>query len=113
MSNTIAVQTAQGISNMPVMHKNRALQVVQVPTKLEGVVFYNTTHDNGLRLPNTDTDVLEDAILICNWCVENFPEFAKTDLDVSKISTFRANEFKRELEKFRVMDLRDWERDYE
>ena len=113
MINTILVQTTQGAISMPVMHKNRALQVIQAPTCAEGMYFYNTVHDNGLKLPNTDTDVLEDAIGICDWCAENFPEFTKVDLDISKVFTTRKEEFKRKLEEFRFVELRDWERDYD
>ena len=96
MANTIQVQTTGGAIAMPVMHKNGALQVVQAPlVTLDDTqyVFYNTVHDNGLRLPSTDTDVLADAILICNWCAENFPEFAKENLNTANIPPARQKEF--------------------
>ena len=116
MANTIQVQTTGGAIAMPVMHKNGALQVVQAPLVTLGdsdtqYVFYNTVHDNGLRLPSTDTDVLADAILICNWCAENFPEFAKENLNTANIPPARQKEFSAKLRDYRFCELRDWEGD--
>ena len=117
MANTIQVQTTHGAIAMPVMHKNGALQVVQALVTLDSdtqYVFYNTVHDNGLRglrLPSTDTDVLADAILICNWCAENFPEFAKENLNIANISPARQKEFGAKLRDYRFCELRDWEDD--
>ena len=111
MTNTIQVQTAQGAIAMPIMHKNGALQVVQLETQNPEVVFYNTVHDNGLRLPSTDTDMLSDAILICDWCAEKFPEFAKEHLNILNISDSRKKEFSDQIRDYRFCELRDWEDD--
>lgn len=113
MTSTISVKTAQGAIAMPVMHKNGALQVVQVQTKAPEMVFYNTTHSNGLRLPHTDTDVLDDAILICDWCAVNFPEFTLENLNTANISLARQKQFKSTIENYRLVELRDWEREDE
>lgn len=101
MTNTISVATAQGWKQFPVMHKNGALQVVEVPTQDTNVVFYNTVHDNGFRLPETDTDVFSEAIKICNWSAENFSELAKEDLNIIDVSEFRKEQFREQLWKFR------------
>jgi hypothetical protein len=100
------VETAQGKIAMPVVHKNGALQVVRAQTQDPDVVFYNTVHDNGLRLPNTDIDVELEAILICNWCAENFPEFAKADLNLANITKTRQKEFKDKLWNFKFVELK-------
>jgi hypothetical protein len=91
---TIQVQTTQGTILLP-----------------ELIFFYNVVHDNGFRLPKTDTEIFADAMKICDWCAENFPEFAKEDLDISKISSFRKGQFNTQLHDFRVEVLRDWEDD--
>ena len=102
------VQTAQGFVAMPLVYKNGVLQVVRVQTQDPELVFYNTVHNNGLRVPNTDTEVVIDAILICDWCVKNFPEFAA---EIVVISKARRKEFKDQLYDFRFIDLKDWEDD--
>jgi hypothetical protein len=112
MTNTISVATNQGWQQMPVMHKNGALQVVEVQIKEpELMFFYNVVHANGFRLPKTDTENFADAMKICNWCVENFPEFAKTDLNILDISVERKEQFNEQLWRFRFEVLRDWEDD--
>ena len=104
MTNTMQVQTSQGFVAMPLVYKNGALQVVEAPTQNPEFFFYNTIHDNGLRVPETDTDIAINAILICDWCVENFPEFSTEIFEMSKA---RQDEFKERLHKFRVVQIRD------
>lgn len=110
MINTIAVQTAQGIINMPVMHKNGALQVIQKPSCAEGIYIYNTVHNNGLQLPLTDTGIVEDAIKICDWIAEYYPEFTKVDLDISRVPKSRTEEYKTRLHDFRLLNC-EWQDD--
>jgi hypothetical protein len=91
--NSISIQTAQGPKTVPVMYKKNALQVIQAHCSLTDTFFYNTVHNNGLKLPETDTDSISEAIKICDWCVENFPEFAEEDLDISTIPQGLKDEF--------------------
>ncbi|MCA6507236.1 MAG: hypothetical protein IM586_12535 [Pseudanabaena sp. M172S2SP2A07QC] len=91
--NSISIQTAQGYKNVSVMYKKNALQVIQAHCSLTDTFFYNTVHNNGLKLPETDTDSISEAIKICDWCVENFPEFAEEDLDISTIPQGLKDEF--------------------
>ena len=100
------VETAQGKIAMPVVYKNGALQVIRAQTQDPEVVFYNTVHDNGLRLPHTDVDKVAEAITICNWCAENFPGFAKADLNPANISKARQKEFKEKLWSFKFIELK-------
>ena len=100
------VQTIDGFVDMALMHKNGALQVVKSPTQDPELVFYNTVHNNGLKVPRTDTDIVSDAILICDWCVENFPELLAEPFNMSKA---RQDEFKDRLSEFRVVQIKDWE----
>ena len=93
MNSIISIQTAQGPKTVPVMYKKNALQVIQAHCTQADTVFYNTVHNNGLKLPETDTHSLSEAIKICDWCVKNFPEFAKEDLDISTIPQGLIDEF--------------------
>lgn len=108
MTNTMQVQTINGLINFEVMHKNGALQVVKSPTQDPRSVFYNTVHNNGLKIPITDTGNLADAIIICDWCVENFPELAK---EIVVISKSRQKEFCDRLYVFRFVRFEDWGND--
>ena len=108
INNTIQVQTAQGLIAMPLVYKKGTLQVVRVPTQVPEFFFYNTVHNNGLQVPKTNTDVVFDAILICDWCVANFPEFLT---EIVNISVTRQNEFKDRLYDFRFVQLKDWDDD--
>ena len=102
------VQTVDGAIAMPLVYKNGALQVVKAPTQDSEFFFYNTVHNNGLKVPETDTDNFANAILICDWCVENFPEFST---EIFAMSKARQDEFKKHLYKFRFIQVRDWEDD--
>ena len=108
MTNTIQVQTVDGAIAMPLVYKNGALQVVKAPTQDPKFFFYNTVHNNGFKVPETDTDIAINAILICDWCVKNFPEFSTEPFNMSKA---RQDEFKDRLYKFRFIQVRDWEDD--
>ena len=108
MINTIQVQTANGLIDFEVMHKNDALQVVKAATHDPEFFFYNIVHNNGLKVPNTNMDEIADAILICNWCVENFPEFSTEIFNMSKS---RQDEFKDRLYEFKLAQIKDWEDD--
>lgn len=105
--NSILIQTAQGSKAVPVMYKKDALQVIQAHCTLTDTFFYNTVHNNGLRLPKTDTDSVYDAIKICDWCAENFPEFAKEDLDISAVPQGLKDEFNDRLYYFRFITYED------
>ena len=108
MINTISVQTSIGFVDFEAMHKNGALQVAKAPTQDPELFFYNTVHNNGLKLPATDTRSLTDAIAICDWCVENFPEFAANTVNMPKA---KQKEFSDRLYDFRFVKLKDWEDD--
>jgi len=108
MTNTISVQTAQGFFDFEVMHKNEALQVIRTPTQDPDLCFYSTVHDNGLRVPKTDTDDLANAISICDWSVKNFSELAT---NIVVISRSRQKEFSDRLRKFRFVELGENEND--
>ena len=107
-NNTIQVQTIDGLVSMPLVYKNGTLQVVRVQTQDPELVFYNTVHNNGLKVPKTDTDDLANAILICDWCVKNFPEFLAEPFNMSEV---RENQFKVRLYDFRFVQIKDWEDD--
>ena len=102
------VQTTIGFVDFEVMHKNGALQVVKVLTHDPKFFFYNTVHDNGLQLPKTDTSEIANAILICDWCIANFPEFST---EIVNISQARRHEFSDRLYEFRVVQIKDWKDD--
>jgi|GEM_PF-6902357 len=105
---TMQVQTAQGLFDFEVMHKNEALQVIRTPTQDPDLCFYSTVHDNGLRVPKTDTDDLANAISICDWSVKNFSELTTEIVNISKA---RRDEFNDRLRKFRFVELGENEND--
>ena len=108
MIKTMQIQTSIGFVAMPLVHKNGVLQVIEAPTQDPEFFFYNTVHNNGFKVPETDTNEIADAILICDWCVENFPEFSA---EIFAMSKARQDEFKDRLHEFRFIQIRDWEDD--
>ena len=113
MTKTMQVQTIDGLVSMPLIHKNGALQVVKASTQDPDFFYYNTVHNNGFKIPETDTDIAINAILICDWCVANFSEFST---EIFKMSKTRQDEFKKRLYKFRIvqgedLQIKDWGND--
>ena len=77
------IKTKTGEIPVPVFHVNGALNVVRVPTHNLLLELYNTVHNNGLRIPDTDAANLDSAIYICDSLAQKFPELINSDPQIS------------------------------
>ena len=77
------VQTTGGDIPVPVMHTNGALNAIRFPTHNPILELFNTVHNNGLRIPNSDAANLETAIYICDQLAVKFPELTNPDPQIS------------------------------
>ena len=85
------VLTEQGNAEMEVMYKYGNLQVVKAPMTIPDKFFFNTVHDTGYMLQNSEHFDLGKAKTICDFCAENFPELMTDKMPI--LSKARKKEF--------------------
>ena len=93
MDKIMKIQTITGEILVPVRHTNRALSVVEVPTHNPIFRLYNTVHQNGLRIPNSDAANLDSAIYICDSLAHWFPELAESNPQISNSLKAKIGDF--------------------
>ena len=75
--------------------------------EIHGTVYDILHNKSGETWITRPEDSVYDAIKICDWCAENFPEFAKEDLDISIVSQGLKGEFNDRLYHFRFVTYED------